>query len=217
MHALVLLSGGQDSTTCLAMALDRYPGQVSAIAFDYGQRHKIELDCARKIAQIADVPFEILDASFINHLSQNALTHTHVKIEQKSGELPSTFVPGRNLFFLSMAAVYAIQRGITVIYTGVCETDYSGYPDCRAEFISSAQQTLNLAMESDLIIETPLMNMTKAQTILKMQELGKLDWYRETHTCYEGVRPPCGQCPACVLRSKGFLQVGVTDPLIVFP
>ncbi len=211
--ALVLFSGGQDSTTCLALALQEFPGQVEALAFDYGQRHKIELEQAQKIADLAQVPLTILDFTFISQLSANALTRSDIAIEAKDGELPSTFVEGRNIFFLSGAAVVAKQKGIEVIYTGVCETDYSGYPDCRHNFVQSLNQTVNFGLASHLKIMTPLMWLTKAETVLLMQKTGKLDWYAHTHTCYEGQRPACGKCPACILRLKGFEEAGIKDPL----
>jgi 7-cyano-7-deazaguanine synthase len=211
--ALVLLSGGQDSTTCLAAALEEFPGHVMAIGFDYGQRHKIELEQAVIIAKKANVPFEVLDLTFLSQLTANALTRTDIAIEAKDGELPSTFVEGRNLFFLSAAAVYSKQKNIPYIYTGVCETDYSGYPDCRHAFVQSLNQTVNLAMATNLTFMTPLMWLTKAETVLYMEKLGKLAWYADTHTCYEGKRPACGTCPACILRLKGFEEAGIKDPL----
>jgi len=211
--ALVLFSGGQDSVTCLAQALTDFPGAVETVAFDYGQRHFIELDQARKVAALAGVPFRVIDLTFISQLSQNALTDSSIKIETKEGELPSTFVPGRNLFFISVGAVIAQQKNIKVVYTGVCQTDFSGYPDCRDNFIKSCEQTVNLAMDTALEIRTPLMWLTKAQTVTKMEALGHLDWYQESHTCYEGHRPACGVCPACILRLKGFAEAGVSDPL----
>lgn len=213
--ALVLLSGGQDSATCLAVALKAFPGQVEAIGFDYGQRHRIELDQAAMLAEKAQVPFTIMPLAFIPYLTSNALTDPAVPIETHSGQLPSTFVPGRNLFFLSTAAVVARQKGIHVLYTGVCETDYSGYPDCREEFIISTARTISLAMDFPLTIETPLMHLSKAETVLLMEKLGKLDWYRHTHTCYKGEHPPCDGCPACILRKKGFSEAGINDPLFL--
>lgn len=213
IKAIVLFSGGQDSTTCLAQACADFPNQVLALGFNYGQRHKIELEQAQKIANLADIPFKIIDATFISSLAPNALIDKNIIITQNAGELPSTFVPGRNLFFLSIASVIARQVEASYLYTGVCQTDFSGYPDCRDEFIKSAEKTINLAMETNLEIRTPLMWLTKAETILKMKELGKLDWYKETHTCYEGLRPACGTCPACLLRLKGFHEAGINDLL----
>jgi 7-cyano-7-deazaguanine synthase len=211
--AIVLFSGGQDSATCLAQALEDYPNAVEAITFDYGQRHHIEIIQAQKIAKMANVPLKVIDLSLISQLTQSALTHTNIIIEHKSGDLPSTFVPGRNHLFLSVAAIMAYQKNCTHIYTGVCQTDYSGYPDCREDFIKSLEFTLNLAMSRPIQIHTPLMHLTKAETIWLMKKLGKLEWYKETHTCYEGVRPACGQCPACQLRLKGFKEAEISDPL----
>lgn len=210
---LVLLSGGQDSATCLAIAQTEFL-HVETLGFYYGQRHQIELEQAKSLAKMVQVPFEILDLSLLSQLTHNSLTHSGLKIETKPGELPNTFVDGRNMLFLTFAAIYAKQKGIHYIYTGVCQTDYSGYPDCRDDFIQSLNQTLNLAMEYPFQIVTPLMWLTKAQTVQRMQELGRLDWYRMTHTCYEGMRPPCGKCPACLLRQKGFDEAGVVDPLL---
>jgi 7-cyano-7-deazaguanine synthase len=215
MHktALVLLSGGQDSTTCLAQAMKDFDGRVETIAFDYGQRHDIELFQAEKIAKTSGVPFHVTDLKFISTITENALTRSTIKIEEKEGEVPSTFVDGRNLFFLSVGAVYAKSKGISTIYTGVCQTDFSGYPDCRDVFVKSLNNTLNLSMDVEFDIRTPLMLMTKAETVLHMQSLGKLEWYKDTHTCYEGKRPACGMCPACKLRLKGFDEAGIVDPI----
>ena len=211
--ALVLLSGGQDSATCLAQAIKDFPGAVSAVAFDYGQRHKIELDQAAIIAKKTHINLDIISLPFISDLTHNALTRKDIAIESKEGELPSTFVDGRNLFFLSVAAVIAKQQGCHILYTGVCETDFSGYPDCREDFIKSLEQTLTLAMDYSFQIRTPLMFLSKSETVLKMKDLGFLDLYRLTHTCYEGTRPACGKCPACLLRLNGFAEAGIKDPL----
>jgi len=213
LKALVLFSGGQDSTTCLALALDEFPGQVMALAIDYGQRHRIELEQAQKIADMAKVPLKVIDLSFIAQLSPNALTHPNIAIDTPPVQLPSTFVEGRNIFFLTAAAVVAKTHHIPYLYTGVCETDYSGYPDCRHAFVQSLNQSLNLGLAYNLTIKTPLMWLSKAETVLLMQRLGKLDWYAESHTCYEGLRPACGKCPACLLRLKGFAEAGLSDPL----
>lgn len=211
--AMILLSGGQDSTTCLAQALEDHPNAVRGICFDFGQRHKIEINSAKKIAEIANIPLEIVDLTFIPTLAQNALTNAEIPIEHKPGELPSTFVPGRNLFFLLTAAVKALQYDITTLYTGVCQTDYSGYPDCRDNFIKSAQQTISLALNNPIEIRTPLMWLTKAETVILMKKLGKSDWYAHSHTCYEGRQPACGKCPACILRLEGFKAANQQDPL----
>lgn len=211
--ALVVFSGGQDSTTCLAQALADFDS-VETVTFDYGQRHVIELEQARILAKIAGVAdHHQIDMQWLGQLTENSLTRIDIPITHTDGQLPSTFVDGRNLFFLSVAAVLAKQRGIHTIYTGVCETDFSGYPDCRDTFIQSLTQTLKLAIEYPYEIRTPLMWLTKAETVQLMARLGKLAWYAETHSCYEGQRPACGRCPACILRLKGFADAGVPDPL----
>jgi 7-cyano-7-deazaguanine synthase len=210
--ALVVFSGGQDSTTCLAYALAHHT-TVQVVTFDYSQRHRIELVQAATLAQLAGVHQHQIEMTWLNTLAPSALTRADIAIEEKEGELPTTFVDGRNLFFLSVASVIAKQQGIHTIYTGVCETDFSGYPDCRNEFIKSLETTLQLGLDYPIEIRTPLMWMTKAETVLMMKDLGHLDWYAETHTCYEGHRPACGTCPACILRLKGFAEAGIPDPL----
>lgn len=213
--AVVVLSGGQDSTTVLFWAKKLF-GELVAVSFDYGQRHQIELQSAVIIAAKANVRHEILNARFINSLAPNALTRGDIAVEAPEGKLPTTFVDGRNLFFLSMAAVYAKQLGIKYLLTGVCETDYSGYPDCRRQFIDSLEQSLTLSMDYEFKILTPLMGLTKADEVRLAIELGPdcLDALGQSHTCYEGLFPPCGKCPACELRAKGFAQVGIPDPLV---
>ncbi|QYC11502.1 7-cyano-7-deazaguanine synthase QueC [Brevundimonas nasdae] len=221
--ALVLFSGGQDSATCLAWALDRFD-RVETIGFDYGQRHKVELDARQTVFSALKAQFpqwasklgedRILDLSALGAISATALTQDMAITTAASG-LPNTFVPGRNLLFLTFAAAVAYRRGLKHIVTGVCETDYSGYPDCRDDTIKSLQVTLNLGMETRLVLETPLMWIDKAQTWELADELGGADLVEliraETLTCYNGdVRTQnlwgrgCGQCPACELRQSGF-------------
>jgi 7-cyano-7-deazaguanine synthase len=216
--ALVLLSGGQDSTTCLHWAIREFGREsVSAVAFDYGQRHRAELECAVTIAADAGVKFTLLPIDTFAALGGDALTDAGIDVandvDAESG-LPNTFVPGRNLIFLTFAAAYAWQKDIGNLVTGVAQTDYSGYPDCRQETLSSLQQTLQLGMESDVIIHAPLMHLSKKETVELAVELGALDAMALTHTCYNGVRPPCGKCPACLLRAKGFAEAGIEDPLV---
>ncbi|MFQ6006698.1 MAG: 7-cyano-7-deazaguanine synthase QueC [Woeseia sp.] len=213
--ALVALSGGQDSTTCLYWALDKFGGNsVETITFDYRQRHRIELDCAIRVAEYAGVPNRILPIETFEALGGNALTDASIEIEAgEDGQLPSTFVPGRNIVLLTLAAAYAWRRNIEHLVAGVCETDYSGYPDCRRETIEALQVTIRLGMESNVEIHTPLMDLSKKETVLLAKELGALEAMAFTHTCYEGKRPPCGLCPACELRAKGFEEAGVEDPL----
>ena len=210
--AVILLSGGQDSTTCLAWALENFQ-EIHALFIDYGQRHAIELESAKKIAEITDVPLTVHKTDMFSELTKNALTDHEAEIIANEGELPTTFVPGRNMIFLSIASIFAQQKSIQHIVAGVCQTDYSGYPDCRQEFIDSMAKTASLAMEENFKIHTPLMHLTKAQTVEMMQELGKLDLLKESHTCYKGKRPACGTCPACQLRLKGFEEAGIKDPL----
>ena len=212
---VVVLSGGQDSTTCLYWALDRFgDDHVEALTFDYGQRHRIELECAGKVAQHAGVAHTTLPIDTFSALGGNSLTDTGIPVEEASGNsLPNSFVPGRNLVFLTFAAAFAWQRGIADLVTGVAQTDYSGYPDCRRDTLDELEQTLRLGMERAFTIHTPLMNLSKKETVEMARGLGALDAMALTHTCYNGQRPPCGECPACQLRAKGFLEAGVADPL----
>lgn len=207
--ALVVLSGGQDSTTCLFWAIKKFGKEnTAAIGFDYGQRHKAELECAAQICKAADVPFEVVATPIINELSANALTRGDIPVEKEKPQdaPPNTFVEGRNLLFLSYAAIYAKTHGMTELVTGVCETDFSGYPDCRDIFVKSLNVTLNLAMDYGFVIHTPLMWLTKADTWRLADELGVLDTvYRHTLTCYNGIiGEGCGECPACFLRRRGY-------------
>ncbi|OOF87170.1 7-cyano-7-deazaguanine synthase QueC [Rodentibacter ratti] len=205
---VVIFSGGQDSTTCLFQAIADYGKEnVEVITFQYGQRHAIELEKAQWIAQDLGIKQTLIDTSVIKAITHNALMDEQAKIEQKNNEIPNTFVDGRNALFLLYAAIYAKGQGIQDIITGVCETDFSGYPDCRDVFIKSMNVTLNLAMDYSFTIKTPLMYLTKAQTWQLADELGVLDYVRHhTHTCYEGVEGGCGQCPSCRLRNQGLSE-----------
>ncbi|MGE6667632.1 7-cyano-7-deazaguanine synthase QueC [Paenibacillus xylanexedens] len=202
--AVVVFSGGQDSTTCLFWAKQQF-AEVEVVTFDYGQRHKLEIECAAEIARDLGVQQTILDMSLLNQLAPNALTRTDVEITHEEGELPSTFVDGRNLLFLSFAAIMAKQKGARHLVTGVCETDFSGYPDCRDSFVKSMNVTLNLSMDYPFVIHTPLMWLDKSQTWKMADDLGAFDYVRErTLTCYNGViGDGCGDCPACKLRKAG--------------
>lgn len=204
--ALVVFSGGQDSTTCLFWAKKRFK-KVYALSFIYGQKHVKEVELARNIARKANVEFDVMDVSFIGRLGRNSLTDTsiHMDEEKPAGSFPNTFVPGRNLFFLSIAAVYAREHGVNHIVTGVSQTDFSGYPDCRDSFIKSLNVTLNLAMDEQFVLHTPLMWIDKAQTWALSDRLGVLDLVRhETLTCYNGIPGDgCGHCPSCKLRREG--------------
>lgn len=203
--AIVVFSGGQDSTTCLFWALQTFK-EVEVVTFNYNQRHIQEIECAKTIADELNVRHHLLDMQLLNQLAPNALTRDDIEIKEgENGELPSTFVPGRNLVFLSFAAVLASQVGAKHIITGVCETDFSGYPDCRDAFIKSLNVTINLSMDQQFVIHTPLMWLDKAETWKLADDLGALDFVREkTLTCYEGIiGDGCGECPACKLRENG--------------
>ena len=203
--AVVVFSGGQDSTTCLFWALKEFD-EVIAVTFNYNQKHKLEIECAKSIAKELNLEHHILDMELLNQLAPNALTRDDIKIEMgEDGNPPSTFVEGRNLLFLSFAGVLAKVKGAKHIVTGVCETDFSGYPDCRDMFIKSLNVTLNLAMDYDFVIHTPLMWLDKAETWEMADSFNKLDYVREkTLTCYNGViGDGCGECPACILRKNG--------------
>ena len=205
-EALVVFSGGQDSTTCLFWALKNFK-KVSTITFLYGQKHSKEVEMARAIAEKAGVDFHLQDVSFISQIGSSSLTDTSIAMDQErpGNSVPNTFVPGRNLFFLSIAAVYARERGIKHLVTGVSQTDFSGYPDCRDSFIKSLNVTLNLAMDDQFVIHTPLMWIDKAETWELADELGVFDLIRnETLTCYNGIPGEgCGHCPSCKLRNEG--------------
>ncbi|MGE7602310.1 7-cyano-7-deazaguanine synthase QueC [Peribacillus sp. NPDC097675] len=203
--AVVVFSGGQDSTTCLFWAMERFD-EVEVVTFDYNQRHSLEIECARDIAKELGIPHHVLDMSLLNQLAPNALTRRDIAVvDGVDGELPSTFVPGRNLLFMSFAGVLASQIGAKHIVTGVCETDFSGYPDCRDVFIKSLNVTLNLSMDQNFVIDTPLMWLNKEETWEMADKLGAFDFVREkTLTCYNGIMADgCGQCPACKLRKNG--------------
>lgn len=207
--ALVVFSGGQDSTTCLLQAIDKYgPENVEAISFDYGQRHAIELDKAKWIARDLGIKQTIINTAVIKQTTNNALIDDSQEIKTTDKHsYPNTCVDGRNALFLLLAGTYAKQQGIKDIIIGVCETDFSGYPDCRDVFIKSMNVTLNLAMDYTFNIQTPLMYLTKAQTWQLADELGYLAYVRQhTHTCYYGVDGGCGQCPSCQLREKGLTE-----------
>jgi 7-cyano-7-deazaguanine synthase len=204
--ALVVFSGGQDSTTCLFGAKREFK-EVVALSFRYGQKHVKEVEYAHAIAEKAGVEHFILDVPLIGTLGSNSLTDPSIEMDETKPETscPNTFVPGRNLFFLSIAAVFAHEKGISHIVTGVSETDFSGYPDCRDAFIKSLNVTLNLALETQCVIHTPLMWIDKAETWALADELGVFDLVRnETLTCYNGIPGDgCGHCPACQLRREG--------------
>ncbi len=214
--AVVVFSGGQDSTTCLAWAQQRFD-EVFALSFDYGQRHKqAELEAAHAIAERCGVPHQVADLSAYGALAPSALTKPEINVAADGGlgGLPSTFTPGRNLVFLTVAAAFAIGRGAHDLVTGVCQTDYSGYPDCRRETVDAIELAVQLGTEvNDFTIHTPLMFLTKAESVKLAAELGALPLLGMSHTCYHGARPACGKCPACELRLKGFAEAGIPDPI----
>ncbi|GAB1612865.1 7-cyano-7-deazaguanine synthase QueC [Mammaliicoccus lentus] len=205
--ALVVFSGGQDSTTCMFYAKENFK-EVELVTFQYGQRHDLEIEVAENIAKEQGLKHHILDMSLLSQLSPNALTDHNMEIENNEDGIPNTFVPARNLLFLSFAGALAYQIGAKHIITGVCETDFSGYPDCRDSFIKSMNLSLNLSMDKDFVIHTPLMWLNKQETWALSDELGALDYVRErTLTCYNGViADGCGECPACKLRNQGLSQ-----------
>ena len=204
--ALVVFSGGQDSTTCLFWALEHFK-EVHTVTFTYGQKHSLETEIARKIADKAGTDFHLIDITGIATVGRNSLTDSSIEMDQEKpdGTFPNTFVPGRNLFFLSIAAVYAREIGVYDLVTGVSQTDFSGYPDCRDSFIRSLNVTLNLAVDAQFVIHTPLMWIDKAGTWELADRLGVFDLVRnETLTCYNGIPGAgCGHCPACRLRNEG--------------
>ncbi len=201
--ALVVFSGGQDSTTCMFYAMEYYR-EVELVTFEYGQRHASEIDVAKNIASEHGLKHHVIDMSVLAQLSPNALTHHDMEISSDN-DMPNTFVPARNMLFLSFATAIAYQVGAKTIITGVCETDFSGYPDCRDMFVKSMNVTANLAMDESFIIATPLMWLNKKETWALADSFGKLEYIRaKTLTCYEGViGDGCGKCPACVLRQNG--------------
>lgn len=221
--ALVLFSGGQDSTACLAWALDRH-ARVETVGFDYGQRHRVELEARLKVIERVRAEFKdwagrlgpdhVLDLRGFGAVGESALT-TDRAIEMDARGLPTSFVPGRNLAFLVHAAALADRRGLDRLVGGMCETDFSGYPDCRRDTLDALETALNLGMEREFVIETPLMRLTKAETWALADELGDEALVRitveDSHTCYLGAREPlhdwgrgCGTCPACELRARGW-------------
>lgn len=205
--AVVVFSGGQDSTTCLLYAVQQYD-EVHAITFDYGQRHVLEIDVAKQIAVDLNLAaHKVLDVGLLNELAVSALTRDSIPVSNELQEngLPNTFVPGRNILFLTLAAIYAYQVGADTVITGVCETDFSGYPDCRDEFVKALNKACVLGMEKNIRFDTPLMWLNKAETWALADKIGRLEYVRQkTLTCYNGIiGDGCGECPSCKLRAKG--------------
>lgn len=206
---LVIFSGGQDSTICLLQAIKDYQREnVEVISFNYGQRHKIELEKAAWIAKDLGITQTVIDTTLLQQTTTNALMDENIDIRQEENKpYPNTFVDGRNALFLLLAGIYGKQHQIKHLITGVCETDFSGYPDCRDIFIKSMNVSMNLAMDYPFQIHTPLMYATKAHVWELADQLGALEYVNEyTHTCYEGVEHGCGRCPSCQLREKGLQE-----------
>jgi len=213
--AVVLLSGGQDSATCLVWTMQNFD-HVHTVSFQYGQKHEVELDCAKELSKRAKVESHtVIPIQSLSYLGDSALIGDgDVNLSHRSSDdLPASFVPGRNLLFLTLAGALAFKKEIHHLVTGTCQTDFSGYPDCRDVSLNSFCVAISLAMDYDIHIHTPLMWKTKAETIYMMRSMGYIYWYKYTHTCYEGVRPGCGHCPSCLLRAKGFKEAGIFDPL----
>jgi 7-cyano-7-deazaguanine synthase len=211
-RAVVVFSGGQDSTTCLIQALTLYD-EVHCITFDYGQRHRAEIDIARHLAQeLGARVHKVIDAGLLNDLAISSLTRDNIPLphyDDTAGDaLPSTFVPGRNILFLTLASIYAYQVGAQTVITGVCETDFSGYPDCRDEFVQAMNQAVKLGMARDIEFKTPLMWLNKAETWALADYYHQLDKIRhDTLTCYNGIKGDgCGECAACHLRARGLAE-----------
>lgn len=217
--ALVIFSGGQDSTTCLYWAKQRFD-DVFALTFDYGQRHRLELESAKKIAVLAVIKQEVIELgqifkglSPLTDLSRPV--ESYVNVDSLPSGIADTFVPGRNILFLTIAANRAYVLGCDSIVIGVAQQDYGGYPDCRQDFITKMQSAMASGLDSDLKILAPLMNMTKENTVTLAQSLpGCMEALAHSTTCYNGAVPPCGVCNSCLLRARGFAQAGLPDPLL---
>jgi len=214
-NCVALLSGGQDSTTCLYWAKERFD-EMYAVNIFYGQRHAVEIEAAKKIAYLANVAYYEVKTDVFQNIGDSALIGGgDISVSHRSSDkIPASFVPGRNILFLTIAAALAYKWGVKDIVTGVCQTDFSGYGDCRDNTIKSLQVTLSLGMEWPFVIHTPLMWLTKAESVkLAMAQPGCMEALKWSHTCYEGQYPPCEKCPACLLRIKGFAEAGVKDPI----
>lgn len=221
-RAIVLLSGGQDSTTCLYRTLEQRV-EVIALSLWYGQRHVSELEASAKIAKLAQVPHRSFALSFMADLADSALLGKGLEIKGTGGRpdiempegLPTSYVPARNILLLSVAAAVAVKEGADAVVTGVCQTDYSGYPDCRKVFIDAMQNALDTGLPSSARVRlyAPLMHLTKAETVRMAKGIpGCWAALAHTVTCYNGERPGCGECPSCKLRAKGFAEAGESDP-----
>lgn len=214
-NAVVVLSGGQDSTTCAYWAKERF-GEVHGVTFNYGQRHSIEIRAAQEIAAFAGLDsWEVIDVQQVMRAA-SALTNSDAPLEHShESDIPTTFVPLRNALFLVVAANYALSKNCLNLVTGVSQSDGAGYPDCRREFIESQERAINLALGIEgFKIYTPLMDLSKRETVELAKTMdGCIEALSYSHTCYAGQRPPCGKCNACVLREQGFKEAGILDPL----
>jgi len=216
LDCVCLLSGGQDSTTSLFWAKEKF-NSVFAVIIDYGQKHRIEIESAKTIAKMANVEYMVISLPFFKEIGNSALlTGDNVSCcHPNNSDLPASFVPGRNLIFVTVASMIAYKRKAQVVVTGVCETDFSGYPDCRSKTIRLLNNAINSGMDSDIKVITPLMYLNKAETVkLALTLNGCIKALAYSHTCYNGALPPCNECPSCLLREKGFDEAGVIDPLI---
>jgi len=220
MQVVSLLSGGQDSTTCLFWSIQKFGAtEVVALTIDYGQRHNSEIGAAARIAEIAGVEWKLLSFPALQQIGDSPLVSSSGSIvgtHRGRSDLPASFVPGRNYLFLGLAAALAYKVGADSVVGGMCQTDYSGYPDCREVAIRHIEQAISTSMDFPLKIYTPLMYLTKADSVRMAQGLADcMDALAYSQTCYEGKYPPCEVCPACRLRAKGFMEAGIPDPLIV--
>ncbi|WP_347253124.1 7-cyano-7-deazaguanine synthase QueC [Leminorella grimontii] len=217
-RAIVVFSGGQDSTTCLIQAMANFD-EVHCVTFDYGQRHQAEIDCAKILAKrLGAAAHKVMDVTLLNELAISSLTRDNIPVPtQVENGIPNTFVPGRNILFLTLAGIYAYQVKAQAVITGVCETDFSGYPDCRDEFVKALNHALRLGMDYSLELVTPLMWLNKAETWALADYYDRLELVRQhTLTCYNGIQGDgCGECPACRLRANGLNQYLENRPQIL--
>jgi 7-cyano-7-deazaguanine synthase len=220
LDCLVIFSGGQDSTISLYWAKEKFKG-VHAVTFDYGQRHRIEIESAKKIAQLAEVEYhEIIDITGMMKTTSPLVDFSqevgqYRSVDELPGGIEPTFIPCRNILFLTIAANRAVVKGIKDLVIGVSAIDYGGYPDCRPKFITSMEETLRHGLEMEMNIHAPLISLSKKDTALLSSKIpGCMEALAYSHTCYEGRFPPCAKCHACLLRMKGFKEAGIEDPLM---
>ncbi len=232
--ALIIFSGGQDSTTCLYWAIRKFSAntdkrreQIKTVTFNYGQKHQIEIESARKICKLAQVDFDLVEIPSILRSTSPLVDNSQAldqyqSISEFQPGVQTTFVPGRNILFLTIAANLAMHHGIANIVIGVCQEDFGGYYDCREKYIQAMELALNqglLGKDSGIRVHTPLMHLNKSEIVKLAHGLGPecMQALAHTHTCYAGVYPPCGKCHACLLRERGFKEAGIVDPLLKHP